>query len=109
MSVVKYIADIFYDLGGHTAAVYDVKFIESRTGYIWDDVAGALALSPAVGDYSIPLVEVGTTGVFPIHVPAALPAGNYDYVVTKRGGSPAAQADDVVLLGEFVQGDIMGF
>lgn len=100
---------IFYDAQGHTGNSYYVRFIFKGDSSIWDDVAGELANSPSWADTAIDLVEDGTTGQFPVVVPADLPQGIYDVVIYKRAGSFVANTDEVENSFVLKQGSIFGF
>ena len=100
---------IFYDALGHTGNSYYVRFIFKGDSSIWDDVAKALKNSPTWLDTAVDLVEDGTTGQFPVVVPADLPQGVYDVVVYKKAGSLAANTDDVENTFVLKQGSIFGF
>jgi len=100
---------IFYDALGHTGNSYYIRIIFKGDSSIWDDVAGELKTSPTWLDTAIDLVEDGTTGQFPVMVPAALPSGVYDVVVYKKTGSVAANTDDVENTFTLKQGSIFGF
>ena len=100
---------IFYDALGHTGNNYYVRFIFRGDSSIWDDVAGALKNSPTWIDTVVDLVEDGTTGQFPVVVPADLHQGVYDVVIYKRAGSIAANSDDVENTFVLKQGSIFGF
>jgi len=109
MSLGAYTLKKMYDALGHTGNEYYVRFVHYINPLIWDDVAKELVADPAWEDSAILLVEEGLTGAFPIVVPALLPAGRYDYIVYKIGGSTPQNTDDVVKQETFQKGEEFGF
>ena len=110
MALASYILALFSPATGHTnGEVYNVKFVSRSTGYIWNNVSGALEADPAVANYSIVMTELGgDSGVFEVRVPANLPVGRYDYFITLHSGSPAV-GDDVKDQQSFEKGEVFGF
>lgn len=105
----SWMSRIFYDALGHTGNSYYVRFIFKGDSSIWDAVAEVLKNSPSWIDTAVNLVEDGTTGQFPVVVPANLPQGVYDVVVYKKAGSVEVNTDDVENSFVLKQGSIFGF
>ncbi len=109
MSLLEYIQQIFYDALGHTGSSYYYRFVRESDGYIYDAVAKEVVASPTWADSSIAMVEIGTTGAFPLIVSADLPSGRYNAVIYKRLGSLPQNTDDVEDNITVTKGGIFGF
>jgi hypothetical protein len=109
MTVGAYNDSMLFDSQGHTGNHYYVRFVDDRSGEIWNDVSGAMEVNPSRADSAVDLVEVGTSGQFPIRVPADLPYGYYDAVIYILAGSEPADTDDVTKQITFTKGSDFGF
>ena len=105
----SWMSRIFYDALGHTGNAYYIRLIFKGDGSVWDAIAAELKNSPVWVNTAIDLVEDGTTGQFPVVVPAGLTQGVYDVVVYNKAGSVAANSDDVENTFVLKQGSIFGF
>jgi len=109
---MSYVDIIIFDAGGHTGNTYYYRIVISNSGYVWDAVAEEM-VAPDVGiweDTAIELVEQGTTGQFPIAIPADIPAGDkYDIIIYKKDGSIPQNTDDVERQMQITKGGIFGF
>ena len=106
---LRYQKFTLYDSEGYTGNIYYVRFVNKTTSYVWDAVAGAMAVSPVWGDSAVMLSDVDNPGAFPVFVPAGLPSANYDIVVYKQAGSAPDITDDIENQYTLKQGDIFGF
>jgi len=106
---LSYISKILYDSKGHTGNIYYARFVKKSNGRIWDNVNEELAADPNWEDSAIPLVETGTTGQYPVVVPADLPKCVYDIIIYLRAGSVPQSTDDVELQYDAAIGSIFGF
>ena len=110
MALGVYIDRIFTSATGHDNSIYYYRIVRRATAYIWDNVAKVLADTPTWAASAIPLVERGTTGQFPLLIPAELPKGDtYEITVYKQAGSNPVETDDVSYSYEAKVGDIWGF
>lgn len=105
----QFIDRIVYDAGGHTGKTYYARFVRRSDGYVWDNVAGAMAANPTWSDSAIELVETGETGAFPVVVPAGLPSAYYDVIVYVQTGSDPVNTDAVDAQWSRSRGSIFGF
>jgi len=104
-----YIDRIFMDALGHTGNTYYYRIIRRGDGMVWDNVALAFSHSTTWADSVIILVEKGTTGQFPVLIPAGFPAATHEVAIYHQAGSNPANTDDVENSYETVVGDIFGF
>jgi len=109
MGLGSYIDQIVYDALGHIGNVYYFRIVRKRDGYIYDAVTKTVVSLPTWEDSAIILVEIGTTGAFPIVIPAELTGDLYDIIVYKQLGSNPAETDDVEEQHVMQRGDIFGF
>jgi hypothetical protein len=105
----QFIDRIVYDAGGHTGKTYYVRFVRRSDGYIWDNVAAAMASNPTWENSVILLVETGETGAFPVVIPATLPPAYYDVIVYEQSGFSPGNTDDVEAQWSRSRGSIFGF
>lgn len=107
-----YIDKIFFDAQGHTPGnIYYIRLVNRGSGYVWDNVAGAV-VAPASAVWAnsvITLVEDGTTGAYPVVIPADLPAGTWEVIVYSQATSVPLNTDDVEDQYEAKVGGDFGF
>lgn len=65
-----YVDRNIYDAGGHTGNIYYLRILR-RDSYIWNPTTAQFVATGSISwdDSTTLLVEVGTTGVFPILIP----------------------------------------
>lgn len=76
------------------------RLVRVANTMIWDDVAGALAATPTWADTAIALTANNYIAGLAVTIPAALPAGEYDFLVYDAA-SPAY--DDEVIIGKRIR------
>ena len=104
-----YVSQNVYDSGGHTGNVYYYRIVGNRDSNVWNYVAQEMGLGVDWLDSACAMVETGSTGVFPVTIFGALPAGVYDIVVYTQAGSVPANTDNVQTQWTETKGDIFGF
>lgn len=110
MALGRFLQSILYDSGGHTGNTYYFQIIDQSTGYTWDDTNSEMAENPNWADAAITMTEIGTSGKFPLYIPAGLPKGKtYDLIVYQQAGGSPANTDDVENQSTYSIGSIFGF
>lgn len=105
-----YIDRIYYASGGHiNGAQYYYRVVRRGDGKIWDDVAKAFSDTTTWAASAISMSEKGTTGEFPVVIPADFPADTYDIIIYTWAGSSPANTDDVSSQYNAKVGSIFGF
>jgi len=69
------------------------RLIRSFENKAWDNVAGALAAAPTFANTAIALTHDANLGCFPVTIPAAVPAGDYDLVFYNVAAASLAITD----------------
>jgi len=107
----QYIERIYFSASGHTDNThYYFRVVRRGDGWIWNDTAKEFQQSPTWAATAIDMPENGTTGAFPVVIPAAFPAsGTVEIVIYARAGSAAVNTDDVKDTFETKIGSIFGF
>ena len=108
-----FIDRMFFAANGHVEGDYYyfrlIRRDDNNPNLIWDNVAKEVAEGVSWADSVIDMPEVGTTGQYPVEIPANIPGGSYYVTIYKRLGSAPANSDDVSNSYLTKIGDIFGF
>lgn len=99
----------YYASGGHVDNAYYYYRALRRDGYVLNGSTKQYEQSPTWAASAIDMPEDGTTGAFPVTIPADCAAATVDIVIYKRAGSSPANTDDVVDQYQTKIGSIFGF
>jgi len=110
MALGRYVDRNFYDAQGHTGNTYYFRVVRRGDGKIWDATNVEFSDTTTWANSVITMTEKGTTGQFPVIIPADLPEGDtYDVIIYQRAGSIPTNTDDVETSYELKHGSIFGF
>jgi len=104
-----YVSQNMFDTNGHTANKYYYRIVGNRDSKIWNYRTKAMTLGVEWLDAACVLVEIGSTGVFPVTIFGELPAGTYDIIIYVQAGDNPADTDNVEEQWTETKGDIFGF
>lgn len=105
-----FIDKIYFASGGHVpGATYYFRVVRRDDGTIYNKNTNLFSSSTSWADSANSMDETGTTGQFPVVIPASFPVGTFDIAVYSQLGSSPANTDDVVDTHQSKIGDIFGF
>lgn len=105
-----YIDRNYYASGGHVdGAVYYFRIVRRDDGKIWNTSTEAFADNTSWANSVVAMTEKGTTGAFPVIIPADFPPGTFDIIIYNQLGGSPENTDDVATQYQTKVGDIMGF
>lgn len=107
--MIAYIDRLFHDSLGYTGNTYYFRIIRRSDGKIWDNTALAFSDTTTWANSAINMAEKGTTGQYPVVIPASFPGGTYTIAIYQQAGSAPINTDDVETSYETKVGSIFGF
>lgn len=106
----SYTNRMLYDAGGFTGNDYYIYIKEKDSNLTWNNINEELQVDPNREEIAIDLVEIGTSGCYPIVIPDNVPTGKiYDVVVCLKAAAAPAETDDVQTTYVLSHGSIFGF